>query len=294
MPLLAAAGYEVHAVSAQGSTQSGHAASVHWHHADLLDSAQTARLIAEVRPTHLLHLAWCRTLPGKFWTDADNFRWVQASLTLLQEFAANGGQRAVLAGTCAEYDWNYGYCSEAHTPLRPATLYGTCKHSLQLLLDAFAAQAGISAAWGRLFFLYGPHEYSERLVASVIRSLLQGVPARCSSGAQIRDFLYIEDAAAAFVALLESGVSGAVNIASGQPIAVKDVALKIGELLQRRDLIQLGVLPSAPGEPPLLVADVRRLQSEVGWSPHYSLDEGLKQTIRWWETQAHGNEQVGA
>jgi nucleoside-diphosphate-sugar epimerase len=283
VPLLNAAGYEVHATTTNDAPGHETPKGMYWHQVDLLESGQVAQLVSEVQPTHLLHFAWCRTLPGKFWTDADNFRWVQASLALLQEFAANGGQRAVLAGTCAEYDWNYGYCSEAHTPLRPATLYGTCKHSLQLLLDAFAAQTGVNAAWGRLFFLYGPHEYSNRLVASVIRSLLQGVPARCSSGEQIRDFLHIEDAAAAFVALLESEVSGPVNIASGQPIAVKDVALKIGELLQRRDLIQLGALPAAPGEPPLLVADVRRLHDEVGWAAQYNLESGLSQTINWWQ-----------
>jgi nucleoside-diphosphate-sugar epimerase len=286
LPLLVASEYEVHAVTSRPDLdlEIEAAGTVIRHQIDLLnDEAAMDALMAKVQPTHLLHLAWCRTLPGQYWNDADNFRWVQSSLRLFRQFARCGGQRIVAAGTCAEYDWNYGYCSETHTPLRPATVYGTCKHALQLLLKAFAAQTGLGTAWGRLFFLYGPQEYSGRLVASVIGALLRGQPALCSSGEQLRDFLYVEDAAAAFVALLDSEVAGPVNIASGQPVAVKDVVCKIGDLLQRRDLIQLGALPTPVNEPRLIMGDVTRLQAQVGWSARYNLNEGLKKTIGWWE-----------
>ena len=188
LPLLVARGYEVHAVSSQRIT--ANASDVYWYQADLLDPSQVLALVTKVRAGHLLHLAWY-TVPGKYWTSPKNLRWVQASVSLLQEFVAHGGQRVVMAGSCAEYDWRYGYCSEAVTPLAPRTLYGTCKHSLQLVLSAFAKQTGLSAAWGRIFFLFGPYEHPDRLVAFVIRSLLKGEAARCSHGNQIRDFLYV-------------------------------------------------------------------------------------------------------
>jgi nucleoside-diphosphate-sugar epimerase len=209
LPTLLASGYEVHTASTRAT--SANLPDVHVHQADLLEPAQVAALLANVQPSHLLHLAWY-TQPGSYWTSLENIRWVQASLDLLQTFVAHGGQRVVMAGSCAEYDLSYGYCAERITPLRPTTMYGKAKHALQLLEDAFAEQTQISAAWGRLFFLYGPHEYPERLVAAVIRALLQKQPARCSHGNQIRDFLYVQDAANAFVALLESDVRGAVNI----------------------------------------------------------------------------------
>jgi nucleoside-diphosphate-sugar epimerase len=282
LPLLSAGDYEVHAASIDAPQKDSTA--THWHRIDFLDTGQVADLVKEVRPSHLLHFAWY-AVPGKYWTSPENVRWVQVSLSLLQAFALYGGQRAVMAGTCAEYNWNYGYCSESVTPLLPETLYGTCKHALQMVLNAFARQANLSAAWGRIFFLYGPHEHPDRLVPSVISSLLRGEPARCSHGDQIRDFLYVEDVAAAFVALLESEVSGAINIASGTPITLKEVIYSIADRLNRRDLIQLGAVPSPPNEPGLLVADVRRLREEVKWYPKYSLDEGLDQTIEWWKRQ---------
>jgi nucleoside-diphosphate-sugar epimerase len=254
---------------------------VNWHQADLLDSRQTQELIIKVQPTHLLHFAWF-VASGTYWDSLENVRWVQASLELLQLFAQHGGQRVVMAGTCAEYDWNYGYCSEHVTPLAPATLYGTSKHALQCMLDAFAKQTGLSAAWGRIFFLYGPYEPAGRLVASVVRSLLASETARCSHGNQVRDFLYVQDVADAFVALLNSTVSGAVNIGSGQPVALRDVVYTIAQKLGRPDLILLGALPAPANEPRLLVADVSRLFNEVPWRPKYDLDQGIAQSIGWW------------
>jgi len=280
LPILLTRGYNVHAADSRGSVEN--VPDVRWHQVNLFDSLEIRRLMGEVRPTHLLHFAWFTT-PGEYWTARENLDWVRASLDLLQAFEELGGERVVMAGTCAEYDWRYGYCSEQITPLGPATLYGTCKHSLQILLASFARQTGLSAAWGRIFFLYGPHEHPSRMISSVIISLLKGEPARCSHGNQIRDFLYVEDVADAFVALLESSVTGPVNVASGYPVVLKDVICKVGGKLGRSDLIQLGILPVPANEPQLLVADVSRLTNEIRWLPKYNLDRGLDKTIDWWK-----------
>lgn len=252
-----------------------------WHDADLLDEKQIAALMVKVQPTHLLHFAWF-AVPGKYWTSGENIQWVKASLELLREFARHGGERAVISGTCAEYDWRYGFCSEDLTPLGPSSLYGVCKHSLRIMVEAWARQSGVSTAWGRIFFLYGPYEHPDRLVSSVICGLLRGQPVKCTAGHQIRDFLYVADVAEAFVALLESKASGPVNIASGQPVALKEIVSRIADQLGGHELIELGAIPIAKDEPPLLVADIARLKREVGWSPRYSLDDGLKGTIAWW------------
>ena len=277
---LRARGYEVHAVSSRPQILD---ADVCHHVADLLDPRQVRDVLDAARPTHLLHLAWY-AVPGRYASAPENLRWVQASLGLLQEFAARGGRRVVTAGTCAEYDGERGFCSEGMTPLRPVSLYGTCKHALEIMQNAWAAQTGTSAAWGRIFFLYGPHEHPSRLVASVITSLLRGEPARCSPGEQIRDFLHVADVADAFAALLDAdSVTGAVNIGSGVPVAVKEIVARIADRLGRRELVEMGARPAPPGEPPLLLADIRRLRDEVGWAPRHDLDGGLEQTIGWWK-----------
>lgn len=274
--------FEIHAVSSE--EQVGGGQDVNWHQTDLLDSSKVLRLLEKVKPSYLLHFAWY-TEPGMYWTSAENLRWIEASLVLIRAFVIHGGQRVVVAGTCAEYDWKCGYCSENITPLLPTTLYGICKNSLQMVLAGFSEQLGLSSAWGRIFFPYGPYDYPSKLVSSVIRSLLQGKPAPCSHGNQIRDYLYVQDVAEAFIRVLESDLQGPVNIASGHPVTIKEIVYKIAEKLNRRDLIRLGDLPVSPDDPDLLVGNVSRLTNEVGWRQKYDLDYGVDETIIYWNNQ---------
>jgi len=280
LPLLVAKGYQVHALSRRpGRSLPG----VLWHRGDLLQPGCAGELLRHLRPRYLLHLAWY-AVPGKFWEARENLEWLRASLELLEAFRDNGGARWVAAGTCAEYEWNDGNdgeCREDTTLLVPATLYGASKHALERVADLSRRQTGVSSAWGRMFFLYGPHEHPARLVAYTVQSLLQGEPAFCSDGRQVRDFLHIEDAAAAFVALLLSEVEGPVNIASGDPVSIRNVLEEIGRQTGRPDLLRLGARQSGT-EAARLWANVGRLKEEVGFNPHFDLAGGIRQTIEWW------------
>ena len=169
IPLLLKHGYEVHALTSGKTPQSDRRVS--WHSVNLLEPDQVHNAIESICPTHLLHFAWY-TKPGLYWSAKENIQWLQASLNLVQEFSAVGGKRIVSAGTCAEYDWRFGYCSEDVTPLKPQTLYGISKQSFQIIAQEILKSADISNAWGRIFFLYGPYENQSRLVPSIINALL--------------------------------------------------------------------------------------------------------------------------
>lgn len=284
---LVAAGYDVHAIhSKRGAIAMP---GVTWHGVDLHDREGTFALVDELAASHLLHLAWSFG-PGGSDSAAkgecpDAYRWTLASLNLVRRFTEAGGRRAVLAGTSFEYDWADGLCSEASTLRRPTSYYGACKNALFELLGGYAEAVGLSLAWSRIFYLYGPHESPERLVASVIRSILRGEPALCSHGRQVRDYLYVEDVAEALVAVLSSDVRGAINIGSQQPVALRDLIGQAAERLGRTDLLRLGALPSRPTDAPLVLADTTRLRTEVGWTPRFSHAEGLDRTIDWWRGQ---------
>ena len=116
------------------------------HEVDLL-GGEVRSLLQEIRPTHLLHLAWY-AVPGEYWTSLENYRWVAATIELARLFAESGGKRIVGAGTCAE---------GGPTP------YGVCKDAARRLLESFSRAAGVSFAWGRIFFVYGPGERPERV-----------------------------------------------------------------------------------------------------------------------------------
>ena len=242
----------------------------------------------------------------------------------MRTFREAGGTRAVVAGTCAEYDWTginllppaelesssprrwgvgfgdpvvatlspqagrgdaaairEGHLAEA-APCRPATLYGAAKDGLRRILQAYAATAGLSLGWGRLFYLYGPGETPGRLVSDAARALLTGQRLATSEGRQRRDFLHVADVGAAFAALLDSGVEGPVNIGSGEAVPVRRILETIGALTGRPDLIDFGARPLGPTEPACIEADIRRLTDEVGFSPRYGLEQGLEQTVAAW------------
>jgi nucleoside-diphosphate-sugar epimerase len=273
-------GFEVHAV-ARGGAPGNAPDEVAWHAADLLDGAARRGLLEAVGASHLLHLAWYAE-PGRFWSARENAPWVAATVGLVDEFAAAGGRRAVLAGTCAEYDWSAPQPLAEDAVLRPATYYGVCKDATHRVVAGLAEQAALGLAWGRIFFLYGPGEDERRLVASVARALVAGERAATSPGTQRRDFLHVDDVAGAFAALLDSEVTGPVNVASGDPVEVRRVVAALARAAGRSDLLDIGAIPARSDEPDELVADVTRLRDEVGFVPGIDLERGIAQTLAWW------------
>ena len=272
---LEARGHRVHGLARRGAE----------HAVDLLDAEAVRACLDAVRPSHLLHLAWI-TEPGRYWTAPENLEWQSASLDLVRAFYDAGGRRAVIAGSCAEYDWESlpdGPIDEAF-PCRPASLYGAAKHALRVSLAAFARTRDLSHAWGRIFYLYGGPEPTQRLVPSVARALLAGEEAKCGSGGGRRDFIDARDAGAAFAALIDCDVSGPVNVASGQSHTIAEVAQNIAEIVGRPELLRLGALDDRPGEPKTLTADVRRLREDVGFTPTVPLREGLAEAVKFWRS----------
>lgn len=258
---------------------------VDYRRADLFERGQARDLIISVRPTHLLHTAWVVT-PSECWSSRDNHRWVDASREFIQTFAETGGQRVVVTGSCAEYDWRTQEpCDEKTTPTHSQTLYGRCKNELCEWAAEYSRKVGLSLGWARLFFLYGPREHPDRLFSAVIRSLLSAKSIACTAGNQLRDFLYVADAADALVALLQSDIAGTINIASGNSVTIRDAVEQIALALGRPELVQFGARPTPSFEPPLLVANIARLSNELRWQPRFSLPEGLNATIEWWRGQ---------
>ncbi|MCU1227784.1 MAG: rmd 1 [Acidobacteria bacterium] len=255
VPLLAARGFEVER-----------------YRGDLLADDPTAA-IGAIRPTHLLHLAWY-AVPGDYRTSPLNLQWLDASKRLVDAFVAAGGERAVIAGTCAEYDWSGGVCSEQTTPIAPRDIYGESKDALRRYVEALDC----SSAWGRIFFLYGPHEHSARLVPSLIRSMLAGEVAICRQPALRRDFLHVDDVAAAFAMLLDSDARGPINVGSGDALSLGDIAKRIARLTGGQISFGGG---SDGDQAELVVADNARLRA-LGFAPAIGLERGLRETIAWW------------
>jgi nucleoside-diphosphate-sugar epimerase len=285
-------GFEVHGVA---RTPEDDVEVDAWHIADLLDSSSIGSLTRQASATHLLHAAWT-AVHGEFWADPANLAWTRATCELVEAFAEAGGDRAVMVGSCAQYDWDAtalgpsGVAVESATPRRPASLYGSAKQATTELLEAWSREVGLSYANALLFFPYGPHDHPGRLVPSVIRTLLAGEEALVSAGTQVRDFIHVEDCGSALAALVAGEVGGAVNVGSGHGSSVAEVATAVARILDREELLRIGALAGGEeGSAPKVVADIARLRHEVGFAPRYDLQAGLRETIDWWRRRQSAN-----
>ena len=266
-------GYEVHAVSIN-SLDLGD--NIRQYSVNLLDYDEQRQILEAIKPNIILHVAWYAE-HGKYWNAPENSEWLKASTNMISLASKLGVERIVGVGSCAEYDWQ---CNDMNlfkeTDIcKPHTAYGKSKLALKETLK----ESGISHAWARLFLLFGQNENSARLVPSIINSLLKNEPANCSSGKQVRDFMDTRDIGTALAMLVGSEIQGVVNVASGQPMSVGDLAKTLGEIIGKPELIQLGALPDRDNEPHFIVADTTRLVNELKFTPAASLEQRLKRPL---------------
>lgn len=272
VPILLAEGHEVIAISshAGGSPQAG----LRWLMADLLDDVQCWQAMEVAKADCLVHLAWY-AVHGRFWTAEENFTWSRATANLLAGFSRAGGRRVVMAGTCAEYDWSYGYCVEDKTPTVPATLYGKCKDATRQFAQDFCRVNQLEFVWGRIFTPYGPGEPEGRFLPSILRAMALGEPVRCSHGRQFRDFLHVSDVASAFAHLAASTrETGVFNVASGEPLRLADIVALCASLFEVVPVVEFGAVPVPDFDPMMLVGCSEKLVG-TGWKACVPIRDGL-------------------
>lgn len=275
---LVACGSEVHVVSRRPRRGEG---NFRWHTCDLADHPAVTRLVEEVRPSHLLHLAWGTT--HGYYTSPENVAHLRDALHLVDRVLRTGGRRVVGAGTSAEYEISGAAdLSVERTPLRPNGLYGLCKKALFEIAGGYASAAGAELAWGRIFFAYGPGEHSSRPVPAILSRLERGERVPFQTGDGLRDYVHVADVADAFVRLLESTLVGALNIGTGEGVSLRAFVTQLAEAAGRPGLVDFGALDTPAYEPRRVVADARRLREELGWRPSRGLRTGLEETVRWW------------
>lgn len=240
---------------------------VTYKHVDLLNQITFDEFFFEERVTHLMHLAWY-TEHGAYWKSHLNLDWLMASLRLVDAFCKAGGQKVVMAGTCAEYDWSNGYCYEDSTLLQPNSLYGAAKDSTRRMTEVLCADYEVKLAWGRIFSPYGRGEDQRRLIPSLIavfenRCIPFGVNANA-----YRDFLHCEDVASAFLTLLQTDAVGAFNISSGQPVKIAEVVRNIANIYGADPDLVLGIVTSKPIDTEFLIGNNQKLIAQ-GWRQKY-------------------------
>ena len=255
-------------------------AHVHVVTADLRDPQQCEMLMKTLRPDMLLHLAW--NLEGRDFLYANaNIHWLEISLRLLRLFAENGGKYAAFAGSSSEYGESREPCSE-NGPTAPCNLYGISKLAFTNLAKTFCASNGIRFASIRYFSVYGPGEsHLLHVVPVSISTMLRREKFVCKAPNNVWDYVYIDDAAAATVRVIQKKFCGIVNV-GGDAISMRQLFTIIAEQVGNPDVLAFEN-EDVPGR--YLTADTRILSGEVGYTRQTDICQGLSKTVAWWKSQ---------
>jgi len=245
---------------------------------DILNPQSYQDKLAKIKPNVVYHLAWY-VEPGKYLESLENLYYLKSSIDFIKFIFELGVKKIIVTGTCFEYDTSYGYLSEL-TPEKPEHLYSACKLALKKVAEQLSKIYEIPLIWARIFYLYGPYEYPNRLIPYVINSLLNNKKVELRShGLQIRDYLHVDDAAQGLICLLKEEKTSVYNIGSGNPVRVRDLVNQIGEILNKKDLISFASDTTPLNEPKFICADNTKLK-KLGFKERYTIKKYLEEITK--------------
>jgi dTDP-6-deoxy-L-talose 4-dehydrogenase (NAD+) len=251
-----------HAVTALARERSRLAAQP-WHGAVRLveaDIAQVgaAQLAAIGAQDAVVHLAW-PGLPNyhALFHLEDN---LPAAYRFLRQLVHAGVPQVLVAGTCFEYGAHSGALAET-LPAQPDNAYAVAKDGLRRYLQCLQRQQPFTLQWARLFYMHGPGQHPNSLLAQLDRALDAGAAQfPMSGGEQLRDYLPVAEVARRLALLLaHPALHGVVNVCSGQPVAVRTLVERHLARRGRHIALQLGHHPYPAHEPMAFWGDGSRL-----------------------------------
>ncbi len=170
------------------------------------------------------------------------------------------------------------------TPVNPSSPYSASKASADLLVRAWVRSFGISATLSNCSNNYGPYQHVEKFIPRQITGILQGTrPKLYGAGANVRDWIHVDDHNDAVIAILEQGRLGETYLigADGEQDNAAIVALLLELMGKPADWFDH--VPDRPGHDLRYAIDSAKLRAETDWTPRYrDIRAGLAQTIDWY------------
>ena len=235
------------------------------------------RDIENFQPEACVHFAWIAT-PGIYLESPENKNHLEWSLSLARRLKDIGLRQFVGVGTCIEYQISDVPLNEERTPVDPTTLYSRCKNALRETLEAEARKDGTRFCWGRVFYPYGVGEHPARLCSSLIQKLRRGEKVVLKTPHSTKDYIYIDDLAAAILLTVEKQFQGTINWGTGVGVSVRQIANTVAGMFGRPELVE-DVSPAEQDPFGYVVADAAKLRN-LGWQQQFDLERGLQSLQR--------------
>lgn len=248
---------------------------------DICDLAEVDRLMREVAPSHVFHLAAVRNRGS---APEDLSASIQINVTgstnVAVSAAGAGVKRLMIAGTAEEYGPIAVPFAEPDVE-HPVTTYGISKMLATRVSLACGEMTDLPVTVLRISVAYGPGQSESSLLGGLTSALSRRERFAMSHGDQTRDFVWASDVADGLVraALAPEAAGSIVNLGSGSPVTVADAARATAAAAGREELLGIGELPLRQGEAVEYTLDLTKCEKVLGWTPPTKLEDGIRMML---------------
>jgi UDP-glucuronate 4-epimerase len=252
---------------------------------DLCDQSALTKLVARTKPAGVVHLA---AKAGVRPSIADPTGYALANVVgtsnVQQAALTSGVERLVMASSSSVYGNNVRVpFTEDDLVDRPISPYAATKKSCELIAHTHWHLTKMPTAMLRFFTVFGPRQRPDLAISKFMRQIHEGKPITMfGDGSTSRDYTYIDDIVAGVVAAYDriDGHGYRIwNLGGDHPIRLDELIDKIGEVVGRDPVIEREGMQ--PGDVDRTWADITRSEEELGYSPAFSIEEGLSQQWAW-------------
>src|SRR5262249_46888248 len=206
---------------------------------------------------------------------------VLGTSNVLDACARAGVGAVVNTGSSSEYGFK-DHAPDETEPLEPTSVYGVAKAASTLLSASVAREQGLPVTTLRLYSVYGPWEEPGGFVPALAEAALRGTLPVLASPHVARDFVWVGDVVDAYVlAASVRGAGGVYNVGSGRQTTLAEAVDAARRVLGVSEEPSWGSMPDRSWDSDVWVADVSKIERELGWRPAVAFDDGLARTAAW-------------
>lgn len=251
-----------------------------------LRDAEFVRACAQGVDT-IFHLAAHISIPHSYVQPRDVIaNNVETTLNVLEAARALGVRRVVHTSTSEVFGTAQTPSIDENHPLHAQSPYAASKIAADKIVEAYNRSFGLGTVTIRPFNTYGPRQSRRAVIAHIIHQALGGGPLRLGSLTPRRDFTFVGDTAAAFVAAAdapEAALGRHINLGTGNDVSIGELVDLVGEIVGRNLEVEQEAARIRPEQSEVmrLTADNRLAAELIGWRPQTGLRNGLERTVAW-------------
>lgn len=214
---------------------------------------------------------------------------LKATQLILDSLVKHPGTRLVFASSSSIYGNAAAYPTTEETRPQPISPYGVTKVACEQLVEAYRLERGVDGRSLRYFTVYGPRQRPDMAFHRWIRNALSETEiVMYGDGSTIRDFTYVSDVARATIAAIDVPAGEVVNVCGGEPATLKQVLNLIESEVDQQ--LRIRSEPRPPGDVHRTGGSSERLRTLTGWTPKWSLKDGIANEVEWLKKSMHSME----